>query len=200
MLSFYFNFFVFAFVASITPGPSNLISLMIGSKQGVSATIPFVVGSSFSAALILWLSGFGLAPLIINFPLIKLLMGFGGALWVSWLAWKLFQCSTEQVLSTEFKIAGWLEGATLQLVNPKTWIMAFTVNAIFTLPGNQHSLQLFYLAIIFFVIAIPCLLSWSYLGKSMKLINNFPKWESLINRSLAILLVSTVWLSVLMMQ
>jgi threonine/homoserine/homoserine lactone efflux protein len=200
MLNFYLNFFVFAFVASITPGPSNLISLMIGSKQGASAAVPFVIGSSFSAALILWLSGFGLAPVIVNFPLLKLLMSLGGALWISWVAWKLFRSSTQQICSTEQKIAGWIEGATLQLVNPKTWVMAITVNAIFIVPGAQHSTQLLYLAFIFFVVAIPCLLSWSWLGQSIQLINNFPKWERLINRTLAILLLSTVWLSVFMMQ
>lgn len=199
MVNFYLNFFVFAFVASITPGPSNLISLMIGSKQGVSAAIPFVIGSSFSAALILWLSGFGLTSLIIDFPIFKILMSWAGAIWISWLAWQLFQSTTHHTLAAPEKIAGWLEGATLQLVNPKTWIMAITVNAIFTLPDAKHSTQLFYLSIIFFVVAMPCLLSWSWLGQTAQLINNFPKWECLINRALAILLLFTVWSSVFMM-
>lgn len=104
MLSFYFNFFIFALVATITPGPTNLMSLMIGSKQGVLAAIPSVVGSSFSAALILWLSGFGLTSLFIDFPLLQTVMTWTGALWISWLAWKLFHSTTHQHLPVQQKL------------------------------------------------------------------------------------------------
>jgi threonine/homoserine/homoserine lactone efflux protein len=200
VLSYYFNFLVFAFVASITPGPSNLISLMIGSKRGAFAAIPFVIGSSFSAALILWLSGYGLVSLFTTFPLAQTIMIWTGALWISWLAWKLFQSTTQHTLSEPQKIVGWIEGVTLQLVNPKTWIMAITVNAIFTAPDAQNSTPLFYLAVIFFFVSTPCLLSWSWLGQAAKLIKSFARWERLINRSLAALLVITVWFSVFMMQ
>ncbi len=200
MISLYFNFCVFSFVASITPGPTNLISLMIGSKQGVPAAIPFVIGSSFSAALILWLSGFGLTSLFIDFPLLQTLITWIGALWMSWLGWKLYHSTTHSHLPVPSKIAGWVEGVILQVVNPKTWIMAITVNAIFTTSSSEYSIPLFYLALIFFIVAMPCLLSWSWLGQAAKSINKFSKWEHLINRSLAILLVVTVWLSVFMMQ
>lgn len=199
MLSYYLNFLMFAFVASITPGPSNLISLMIGSNRGVFAAVPFVIGSSVSAAFILWLSGFGLISLFNSYPFVQTVMTWTGALWISWLAWKLFQTSA-QSLSTPQKNVSWIEGATLQFVNPKTWIMAITVNAIFTVPGAQNSTQLFYLAVIFFATAIPCLLTWSWLGQITTLINNFAKWQRLINSLLAVLLLATVWFSVFIIQ
>lgn len=193
MLSLYLSFSLFAFIASITPGPSNLISLMIGTRQGALAALPFIGGASISMALILWFSGIGLASVLNSYPLLKLAMSWGGGLWMSWLAWKLFSAAPSQADHSGFKPIGWAHGAGLQLVNPKAWMMALSTISIFALPGVDDLQHTSWLALIFFLVAVPCQLCWSWLGQSAKELKSFAKREFLINKLLALLLLITVW-------
>ncbi|PCM46106.1 hypothetical protein CPA50_09215 [Marinobacter sp. ANT_B65] len=119
MLSTYLSFSLFAFIASITPGPSNLISLAIGTRQGAMAALPFIVGASIS--------------------------------------------------------------------------MALSSISIFALPGADDLQHTSWLALIFFLIAAPCQLCWSWLGQSAKGMEGFSKREACFNKLLAILLLITVW-------
>ena len=176
MLSTYLSFSLFAFIASITPGPSNLISLVIGSRRGVTAALPFISGSSVSMALILWFSGIGFASFLASHPNLKLIMGYGGGLWVSWLAWKIFSVSPRKEDHPDFKPIGWVEGAGLQLVNPKAWMMALSTISIFSLPQADNVTHISWLTLIFFLIAIPCQCSWSWLGQSTKQLKGFSRW------------------------
>lgn len=197
MLNYYINFILFAFVASITPGPTNLICFMLGSNRGANSARSFIIGSSLSAALILGLSGLGLATLMMSFPMLKIMMTAVGLLWISYLSYQLFVDTNQQSLPLEHKIVGFKEGAILQLINPKTWVMALSVNGIFSLPQTDNREQMLYLSVIFFMVAMPCLLSWTWLGQSAALFN---KWQRLMNRCLAVLLFLSVWLSVFMIS
>lgn len=173
-------------------------SLMIGTKQGALTALPFILGASISMALILWLSGIGLSSIIVSYPLLKLTMSLGGGLWMSVLAWKLFFSFSSQTSPRCFEPIGWLQGGLLQLVNPKTWIMALSSVAIFTHPDSESLQHTSWLAFIFFMVAVPCQLCWSWLGQSTKRMKSFPKWEVWINRLLALSLLATVWSSLLM--
>ncbi|WP_435686008.1 LysE family translocator [Sedimenticola selenatireducens] len=193
MSGVYLNFILFAFIASITPGPSNLISLSIGIRQGVLAALPFIGGASVSMALILWFSGLGLPSVIVNYPLLELTMGWAGGLWISWIAWRLFSALPMTARQENTKPMGWFQGAGLQLINPKAWMMAISTIAIFSVPDTEGILHISTLAMIFFLIAIPCQLCWSWLGQSAKRLRSFSSWEQWINRALALVLLITVW-------
>lgn len=197
MSGLYLNFGFFALIASITPGPSNLVSLMIGSRRGTRAALPFILGASLSMALILLLAGLGLAELIERQPLLKLGMGLLGALWMTLLAWKLATADEEPpTAGAAPPAAGWLQGAGLQVVNPKAWMMALSTISLFSLPGDS-ALHVFRLALIFFFIAIPCQMLWSWLGQSSTRVGCFRRWRPWIYRSLAGLLLLSVWSAVL---
>ena len=50
-------FMLFAFVASITPGPTNILVLSSSQRFGVRATLPAVVSGCAAASLIVLVSG-----------------------------------------------------------------------------------------------------------------------------------------------
>ncbi|PTT65717.1 lysine transporter LysE, partial [Pseudomonas sp. HMWF007] len=52
-------FLLFAFVASITPGPTNILVLSHSSRRGLSATLPIIFGACAAAALIVLVVGLG---------------------------------------------------------------------------------------------------------------------------------------------
>lgn len=194
MLNLYLSFGVFAFAASITPGPSNLISLMIGIRQGALAALPFIFGASVSMASILWCAGLGLAQYILRYPALKISLTLAGALWMSWLAWKLVRSAPLQQMSECASAPlGWLQGAGLQLVNPKAWMMAIATLSLFALPGADVLSHVTWLALIFFLVALPCQLAWSWLGQSASRLQHFARWERWINRLLALVLLVIVW-------
>ena len=50
-------FVLFAFVASITPGPTNILVLSNSSRFGLGAAMPIIFGACSAAALIVLLVG-----------------------------------------------------------------------------------------------------------------------------------------------
>ena len=52
-------FLLFAFVASITPGPTNILVLSNSARYGFKAALPIIFGACVSAAVIVLLVGSG---------------------------------------------------------------------------------------------------------------------------------------------
>ena len=61
MLSSLLPFMLFAFVASITPGPTNILVLSNSARYGFKAALPIILGACAGAAGLVLLvgSGFG---------------------------------------------------------------------------------------------------------------------------------------------
>lgn len=198
MFNLYLSFCVFAFVASVTPGPTNLLAFSNGNRLGLRATLPFIIGSAASAAGILLLITTGLAEFLMQWIWLQQLLAWAGTLWLSWMAFGLYKTPVHvnedrAISQTNLNIG---QGIGLQFVNPKTWIMAITVSSVFTLhPDAPISVQQHFslLALIFFTITCPCLSFWAILGKAAKRNISNPRQQQLINRALALLLVLTIW-------
>jgi threonine/homoserine/homoserine lactone efflux protein len=92
-----------------------------------------------------------------------------GVAWLSWLAWKLYRSppsTLESEASGRAPHFGALQAAGLQLVNPKTWMMAFSVVGVFT-DGTTSTMHIAVLALIFGGIAVPCLACWALMGSGV---------------------------------
>jgi len=79
-------FTLFAIVASITPGPTNILVLTNSSRFGLAKSWPLILGSCSAAALIVLLTGFGLGGLLLEYSLLKEVMAGIGALSLTWLS------------------------------------------------------------------------------------------------------------------
>lgn len=84
-------FLLFAFVASITPGPTNILVLSNSARYGFKAALPIVFGACASAALIVLLVGSGFGHALSHHPSLQRAMQWAGVLWLSYLAWALFK-------------------------------------------------------------------------------------------------------------
>lgn len=83
-------FLLFAFVASITPGPTNILVLTNSQHFGVKKTMPAILGGCFAASLIVLISGAGAGEVLRQYPLVRQVMSWAGVLWLSWMSWQLF--------------------------------------------------------------------------------------------------------------
>ena len=195
MLSLYVSFSLFSFVASITPGPTNVIALSYGGKLGILRVLPFILGASIGTGFILFMTAMGLTQFLFDYPLVKPVLGFIGASWLSVMAYRLFHLKSVEAQGTLADKTGlsWFQGCGLQFVNPKSWMMSVTVASLFPSQGMSELLHYVSLAIIFALIAVPCICVWAYLGKLANRHLNTQTQQARLNQILAILLFLSVW-------
>ena len=65
-------FLLFAVVAAITPGPSNLILASTGAAVGIVRGLPALLGQAVGMGVMLFLVAFGLGSLVLKNPFIVL--------------------------------------------------------------------------------------------------------------------------------
>ncbi len=193
-------FVLFAFVATITPGPTNILALSHAARFGLRATWPLVLGACIAAALIMMLVGLGLGEALLRYPRVQLAMSWLGALWLSWLAWQLWR-SAAKPLNTEAsgqRELGPLGAALLQLVNPKVWMMAVAVVSVFAAGSADKAARVLQLSLIFLLLAVPSMSAWALLGAGSARLLQAPKRVQRFNQALALLLLVSTWAALLL--
>lgn len=186
-------FLLFAFVASITPGPTNLLVFSNSARFGWSAALPIILGGCGAAAALVLAVGSGLGEALASLPRVQQAMSAVGVLWLSWLAWQIFR-SPPADLQRDRNAArlGLVGAAALQWVNPKTWMMALAVISVYAGHGTDRLDRVQLLSLLFFVVSIPCMAVWAGLGiGSQRLLS--PRQMQRLNRLLAILLLVSAW-------
>ncbi|WP_419736203.1 LysE family translocator [Pseudomonas sp. COR18] len=192
-------FVLFAFVASVTPGPNNILVLSNSARHGVAAALPIILGAGTGAALIVLLVGSGIGQSLSNLPALQSLMQWLGLAWLSRLAWQIFTAPVNAVDSTatQARRLGLLGAASLQLINPKVWMMALAVVGVFAGNGAERQAHVASLSLVFFLVSLPCMGLWAVLGAGSARLLRSPLAMRRFNRGMALLLLASAWMSVL---
>ncbi|WP_130908183.1 MULTISPECIES: LysE family translocator [unclassified Pseudomonas] len=191
-------FLLFAFVASITPGPTNILVLSNSARFGLSAAVPIILGACASAALLVLLVGTGAGTTLSQWPLLQTLMQWAGVAWLSYLAWQIFRAPAVSIACENAeKRLGLLGAASLQWINPKTWMMALAVVSVFAGTGENRLARVLTLSLAFFLISLPCLGAWALLGAGSARWLRSPPAMQRFNRCMGLLLLGSAWLSLL---
>jgi threonine/homoserine/homoserine lactone efflux protein len=82
-------FLLFAFVASITPGPTNILVMTNSSRHGLVRTLPIMLGGCAGAALLVLIVGTGLGEVLARHAQVQTVMSWIGIAWLTWLAWQI---------------------------------------------------------------------------------------------------------------
>lgn len=197
-MSQWLPFILFVLAASVTPGPTNLLILGSAARFGLPLALAIALGASVAASTMLLVVGLGLGGLLLRSPLLQLAMTWVGVAWISFMAWRLMQHhpATLQTASVDRR-QGLLQGAGLQLVNPKTWLMSLSVSAIF-LDGANTLASVGQYALLFLLLSTPCLMLWGLLGAGSAHLLGKPSRVLLFNRLMALLLLASAWLPALL--
>jgi threonine/homoserine/homoserine lactone efflux protein len=158
---------VFAFVASITPGPNNLMMLASGVNFGFRRTIPHALGITLGFLVLLLAVGFGLGAVLKAFPQMHMALKIAGGAYLLYLAWKI---ASARSLSDGKDAGGTpmtlLQAAAFQWINPKAWVMAVTGMAVYTDPAQPY-MSVIFVTVAFALINLPCVSSWALFGMAM---------------------------------
>ncbi|MFI8480235.1 LysE family translocator [Pseudomonas sp. NPDC078700] len=188
-------FLLFAFVAAITPGPTNILVLSFCSRRGLSATVPVIISACIAAAAIVLAVGLGVGETLLRFPLVQQIMAWTAVLWLTWLAWQIFQSPPPSLDAPALPDKGLtpLSAAFLQVVNPKVWMMAVAVVSVFVGEGDKR-MQVMLLSLIFLLTSLPCMTLWALLGQGSARVFRSPQGLKRMNQILALMLLASAWM------
>ena len=196
-LSSFLPFVLFAFVASVTPGPNNILVLSNSARHGVAAALPIILGAGAGAALIVLLVGSGVGESLAQLPRVRTGMQWVGIAWLSYLASQIFKAPATAIDpdAQGTRRLGLFGAASLQLVNPKVWMMALAVIGVFAGHGDERQAHVLYLSLVFFLVSLPCMGLWALLGAGSARLFRSPLAMQRFNRCMALLLLISAWLS-----
>ena len=151
----------FLFAAQWSPGPNNILLATMGTQRQILPALSTLLAIVTAVAAIQLAVAFGAGVVLHAVPWLKpvfLLVGTGLLCLIAWRLWHADPTATGKLVSP-------LEGATLQLVNPKT--LTFTLGAAAFLPGASLAYEALTLAIVVFVIGICGGAVWVGLGYTL---------------------------------
>lgn len=185
-------FLLFAFVASITPGPTNLLAMSSSARFGLRATLPIIIGGCLASAGLVFAVGTGLGNTLLEVPATAQLLGWAGALWLTYLGWQIARAPVEigTDVQKERPLSGWA-AALMQVINPKPWTVALAVVSVFMASANAPA---WLLALLFLLMAIPCMLIWAWLGIQAQARLQSPNQLHRFNQLMGLLLALSGWL------
>lgn len=187
----------FSLVGAITPGPVNVLALRHGSQARRRVALGFVLGASASYAAVVWCMGQGAQWLVDGLPGLAPLAQWLCAAYLLWLAWQLARAPVEGcALQAAQAVPPWrafAQGATVQALNPKAWLVALSGVGLFVLPQGEGSGAA--LAWYCTVSLAACLLGvgcWAVAGRALVRWLGTGARQRLFQRALALLLVASV--------
>jgi threonine/homoserine/homoserine lactone efflux protein len=201
---------LFVFVASITPGPNNLLLMRSGARFGVAASVPHLIGIHVGFQGLLWLSHLGIGALLLALPAAFTVLRwacFGYLLYLSFVIWRDAARSAEPqpaaAANTAHEAAAtpaarpmrWIEATLFQLINAKAWMMTVTVATAFYSGAEPTTMELALASVVCFFIGIPSMLVWNVWGASIDRVLKQPRYRRLFNYAMALLVLATaVWM------
>lgn len=189
----------FALVASISPGPVNLVGLSTGSRYALPKGLIFVTGATLGFVILFVAVGYGLSSLLKIVPDFERWLNWAGIVFLLYLSYRLaFNDGTvEQSKIQEGKVQkermsrapGFFIGFLMQWLNPKAWLASAAGIGAYTHSGDLAQVWLF--AALYLPICWLSLSCWVYAGAFLKQKVQQPKNLRFINRVLAALLATS---------
>ena len=162
------GFLLFAVVAAVTPGPSNVMLTAAGASVGVLKGLPCLLGVTTGMGLMMFLVPLGLGSLVLGHPLALTVLRWGGAAFLLWLAWKIATSAGAQT-PAERRPVGFAEAAAFQWVNPKSWLVSVSASATYLNAASGSAVaQSALLGGLFVLAALPSGFLWLAFGATVQ--------------------------------
>jgi threonine/homoserine/homoserine lactone efflux protein len=167
----------FTFVASITPGPNNLMLAASGIGFGLKRTIPHMLGVCSGFLVLVLVCGLGTGALLMQSPTAATGLKVAGSAYLVYLAWRLRGNVIASGGSARARPMSFAAAAAFQFANPKAWLMGITAASAF-LPGlGDDARALALLCLVVSLVNFPCVTSWALLGATIRARLDDPVWR-----------------------
>lgn len=190
-MEFYLVILIFAVSTSITPGPNNLMIMASGLNYGIKNSLPHLFGICIGFPTMLILVGLGFSAVFEKYPLIHEIIKILGVVYLLYLAWCVFSSSATLSGNVKTKPFSFIQAVSFQWVNPKAWVMATGAISAYTSVSSDFFSQVTDIALVFFIIAFPCVGTWLCFGAVLKKYLKSKKHQKIFNLSMALLLIGS---------
>jgi threonine/homoserine/homoserine lactone efflux protein len=162
-------FLLFALVAAVTPGPSNIMLTAAGAQAGIVRGLPCLLGVTTGMGVMMFVVPLGLGSLVLGHPLILEALHWGGAAFLLWLSWKIATSGSRIDPAPERKPVGYLGAAIFQWINPKSWLVTASAAGTFLSADAGSPIgQAAVLGGLFVLAALPCGFLWLAFGAAVQ--------------------------------
>ena len=164
---------VYAFVTSISPGPSNFMLLASGANVGFARTLPQLLGITVGFKLLLLGVGFGLGAALVALPALHIALKIAGGAYLLFLAWHIGTSRSLGNNGDASRPLTFVQSAAFQWINPKAWVVAVTAMAVYTSPDHPL-LSLVLISIAFALVNLPSVSVWAAFGVTLRALLSDP--------------------------
>jgi threonine/homoserine/homoserine lactone efflux protein len=185
-------FLIFALVAAITPGPSNVMLTGTGAVTGILRGLPCLLGVAVGMGLLIFMVGSGVGHLVLDRPLILKALNYAGAAFLLWLAWKITSAPVGEEAEAH-KPVGFLGAATFQWINPKSWLVSASAAGTYLKADDGDVLvPAALIALLFVAAALPSGFVWLAFGAWMQRHLRNPRTARWFNVAMGLCLAGSV--------
>lgn len=171
-MQLYFAMFVFAFTMAISPGAGNIVALSNAANYGYKNTVIFISGNIVGFIILFLGLNLGLSGINLNNSMALQVLGYCGAAFLIYIGYKI-ATSNPDISVQQQSQRGFLQGAILQWLNPKAWIVSLASVSAFGLTGQTMQILIF--AGIYMIIGSISLSAWAFVGSKMQHILKNPQ-------------------------
>jgi threonine/homoserine/homoserine lactone efflux protein len=188
------TFMLFAVVAAITPGPSNLVLTSTGASVGLLRGLPCLGGVVIGMGIMMFLVAFGLGNVVLASPMVLLILKWGGIGFLLWLSWKIATAGRGDATADKQPL-GFLGAAAFQWINPKSWLVSVSAVGTYLHPeAGKAFTQAMGFGLLFTLAAFPSCFIWLAFGASLQRFLRTERTARIFNVTMGALLAGAVLL------
>ncbi len=192
MASLNLPLFLFAVVATITPGGATTLATASGARFGFMRSIPLMLGIAIGLAVLGAFAALGLAGILLAMPALQTAVKALGSAYLLWLAWRVARSGPPNENSGPARPVTLINGMLLLWLNPKSWAMTVGAAASFALAADSPNRLAILLGAAFGVAACGSLVLWCALGALLARLLRTPRHWCVVNLAMGLLLAASV--------
>jgi Putative threonine efflux protein len=175
-------------ISTFTPGPSNISSASMAVIHGYKRTIYYQLGLAAGVFCLMTISGLFSTLLLKLFPSIESILRYIGAAYILYLAFGIVKASYT-FAEENTRSLGLMHGFTLQVLNPKLTVYAFTLFSTFLAPIAANLPLVMFTAVVLAVTSFGATSLWALFGTAIQTYLHNPRLKIIVNIILSLSLV-----------
>lgn len=181
---------------SFTPGPNTTLSTALAANRGLGHAMRFVCAVPVGWSALLLLCAAGVGALVVTVPALKWAIQAVGVGYLLWLAYKLSGSGTlARADDRRLDITFW-QGAALQFVNIKAWMLALAIVAGWIAGREDMGMRLALVVPVMVIYAFASNLLYASMGALLRQWLTQGRRLLWFNRAMALVLVLTAgWMA-----
>jgi threonine/homoserine/homoserine lactone efflux protein len=192
-MEYFLPFIIYSFILLVSPGPNNIMLMIIASNYGSNSVINHLLGIWTGFTLLVFLSAVGIMSILSNNLVIFEFVRYIGLIYILYIAYKISLINNMLEDKKQSPI-NFYQAFLFQFLNPKGWIVAITSITTFWRDKIGFVENIITLLSVLVSIGIISSVIWVLLGESIKRFLK-EKYIKIITKFMAVLLaISSIYI------